>query len=350
MRHRGGKFLVTAATVGLLAATVGAAYASSTTHHVRASHSALSNRSGGWTWKVHPGDVSDGIACPTTKLCVGAQDGPDVRWTKNPTANKPHWSAARIASSTSILTAISCPTSHFCLATDDEGDTFSSTNPTGGRSAWHEADIDQIELLAVSCSSPSLCAGVDYYGNALVSTDPGAPGPSWHSTSLEPMNGQVVQQVSCAGHSVCAIVVGDKKIYYTTSASAATPRWQHVTLPGHGWDGIACPTASKCVAVGTIDFNAKVAVTTRLAGGRHTWKLASFKRGASNFGLYNVDCASASHCFAIGNLSTTHLAAKTSAWRSTTIKGIGSETDVSCATPKWCFISDSVNDFIAGHR
>ncbi|HEX3823359.1 MAG TPA: hypothetical protein VHV79_02710 [Mycobacteriales bacterium] len=334
----------TAALVVGISAPSGATPRSSGAQSVVAAH-----------WKDIHGDTTNGLSCPTIKLCVGV-DANKVTWSTNPTAGKPHWKHVALEPSSQptvttggvILTVVSCAGPKFCLAADDLGNTFATRNPTGGKRAWHEADVNSIELLSLSCSAPSLCAAIDYYGNALISTDPGAAVPTWRSVSLAANRDGDPPGLSCVGHSVCAAVMGSSKIFYTTNANAARPRWKHVKEPGRGgWDGISCPTASRCVAVGALDFGSHVAVTSNLAAGELTWK--STKVHNKDNDLSTVDCATKSFCFATTDMYTTHAAAKPSAWHAVKAPSSGSQTDVSCATSKWCFIS-TIDGTFAWHR
>lgn len=305
-------------------------------------------------WKTIHGDTTNGIACPTTKLCVGV-DGNKVTWTTNPTSGKPHWKHVALEPYSQpdvigsvILNAVTCANAHFCLIGDDIGNTFATTAPTGGKSAWHKAEIDNTEIEGLSCTSSSFCAALDYSGNALTSTDPDSPTPSWSPVFLASDQGGDPPIVSCAGRSVCAAVEEGSEIYYTTNASAAPAKWKHVKLPSHGWDGVSCPTTSHCVAVGTLDFAPKVAVTNNLAAGKHSWKVAKVHNGSGG-GLAQVDCATKSFCFAISDMFTSHAAAKASAWHRVTAPSSGSQTGVSCPTTKWCFIA-TIDGSLSWHR
>jgi hypothetical protein len=305
-------------------------------------------------WKTIHGDTTNGIACPSTKLCVGI-DGNKVTWTTNPTAAKPRWKRAALEPSSQagvqggvILDALSCSGPKFCLISDDLGNTFATTNPTGGKRAWHIADVNSIEILGLSCASPSLCAGIDYYGNALISTDPGAASPTWSSVFLAANHDEDPPVLSCVGRSVCAAVMGSSRIFYTTDATAAPAKWRHVSLAGRGgWDGISCATTSHCVAVGALDFGSRVALTANLAAGQHSWKSAKVRAG--DFGLSNIDCATRSFCFALSDVYTTHAAAKKSAWHRVTPANQNSQTDVSCVNSSWCFVS-TISGTLAWHR
>jgi hypothetical protein len=331
-----------------LAAPSGAAPA--TARHAAAPSAAGSH------WKSIHGDTTNGIDCPTIHLCVGI-DSNKVTWSTDPTANKPRWKHAAlepgsqptVTMSGVILDAVSCASQTFCVAADNLGNVFATKNPTGGKKAWHESEANDIELLGLSCSSMSLCAAIDYYGNALITNDPDAADPTWTTVFLATNDGEDPPVVSCAGKSVCAAVMESSKIYYTTDAGAGSPKWKHVKLPGRGgWDGVSCPTASHCVAVGALDFGSRVGVTANLAGGQHAWKSTKVHNG--KFGnLSYVDCATKSFCFANTDMYTTHAAAKASAWHALRAPNQDSQTGVSCANSSWCFIA-TIDGSLSWHR
>jgi hypothetical protein len=318
-----------------------------------ARHSAASAPGSSKWHKIH-GDSTNGLACPTTKLCVGV-DGNKVTWTTNPTAKKPHWHRVALEPSsqpnvegTVILDAVTCAGAHFCLISDDIGNVFSTTNPTGGKSAWHGSEIDDIEILAVTCSSPSMCAALDYNGLAMTTTDAGAGGP-WSHVSLGVAPDNNFYSVSCGGRSICVAVEDSNRIEYTTDPTAGAPTWHTAKAGHHVWDSVSCPSANKCVTVGDYSKH-EVAVSTNPSSGSHSWKASKLPSANLASGTYLVDCASKKFCFTAGaNAYSTHAAAKKSAWHKLKAPNHNSQTGVSCATTKWCFVA-TIDGSLAWHR
>jgi hypothetical protein len=223
------------------------------------------------------------------------------------------------------------------VISDDIGNVFVSTNPTGGKKAWTGRAVDEEELLALGCSSAGACAAIDYGGRLLSTTTPGG---AWHFSATALDSNPELWGVSCAGKTLCAAVTGTSKIATTTDPGAVTPVWhvKHVKGP---WAGIACPTTHKCVAVGGyLATHGRIGVST--SPGRNTWKTAKL----SHSGPETLDCASATHCFADNDYSTTHAVAKTSAWKYVTAPTVlGSQTGVSCPTTTRCYLGTSTNQF-----
>jgi hypothetical protein len=315
-----------------------------------------STSSGGWRWTSHKANVATGLACPTTSLCIGVA-GNKVTWTTAPTAARPSFTRVALEPATSAsvtvsLGAVSCASAHFCVVVDDRGKVFATTNPTGGKKAWHASDSGAgTSLTAVSCASTTLCLALDYYGAALVTTDPLAASPTWTTTALGAGTAAFPVAASCVGTSVCAAVFDNAAIYYTLNAGAAAPTWRHVRVAGRGWDGVSCPTTSKCVAVGTLNSGSRLAVTNNLAGGAKTWKAVALpKRSASGTGLGAISCATKAFCFALGDSFSRTSVAKASAWHPTTAARGQTQNDVSCPTTTWCFVGTATGKLVAGHR
>jgi hypothetical protein len=310
----------------------------------------------GGHWHASRAHVASGLACPTIHLCVGVEIRA-LSWTTNPTATKPKWHQIAIeppgANPVPLeLKALSCPTAHFCLAVDNDGNTFSTTDPTGGKKAWHEAHAVPntfVTLGAVSCSSATFCAMLDLAGNALTSTNPGAASPTWRSTPLDVPTGALLFGLSCAGRSLCAAVESTGRIFYTNDPAASTGAVWHMAHAGnHEWDGVACPTAKRCVVVGTAEQNSTVAVSNDPAAGSHSWKVTGIRNPIG--GLSAIDCVNKSFCFALSDEYTTSLSAKKSAWHATASTLDSVQTEVSCPTVTRCFIATGLERFLSWTR
>jgi hypothetical protein len=307
----------------------------------------------GWHWTkpyTVPGrgiDSINGLACPTTSLCVAVSSN-KVLWTTKPNGKRSAWKHVALESSTQngqvgvILDDVTCPSARFCLAADDLGNGFVTSHPTGGKSAWHEYAVDQIEILSVDCSSATLCAALDYYGNALTTTQPN--GGAWHYVAIAG-SAPDLTDVSCAGPKLCAAVEFDKHVFVTTNPGAATPKWHAINVGGPGWSGVAC-AGGKCVAVGG-SSKGVIGVSTHPAAGKSAWKHFTVPEVQQG-----VDCATAKSCLSIGGSgrSSTTSTGKASAWHAAGIPGTGSEIAVSCPGPKHCFVGTSTTQFIHGAR
>jgi len=177
-------------------------------------------------------------------------------------------------------------------------------------------------LQNVSCASPTDCIAVGIYstqlwGRTLIERWNGS---NWAMMSSPNPPGQTfagLSDVSCTTPTSC-IAVG----HYETNHWARTlvERWN-----GGGWSimgspnppgqtftglfGVDCTTATTCIAVGTYETkNWARTLVERWSGGG--WVIgASPNPSGQNFaGLNEIDCPSATSCYAVGNVNARTLA------------------------------------------
>lgn len=100
--------------------------------------------------------------------------------------------------------------------------------------------------------------------------------------------------------------------------------------PGHEIDGVACPTASFCIAVG----DGVATTSTDPAGGAGAWRVRPVD---SVVALEDVSCASPTLCVAIDGsgfvLSSTHPAGGRGAWRAEPLDPVSRHCHSACAGP-----------------
>jgi hypothetical protein len=108
-------------------------------------------------------DELDGIACPTTKLCVAIDTlGNVVRF--NPRSK--HKATPKPVDAGHSLTGIACPTSSECIAVDSAGRALFGNLKS--RTWTLETIAGATGLTAVACASKTECAAVDTAGNVFV--------------------------------------------------------------------------------------------------------------------------------------------------------------------------------------
>jgi hypothetical protein len=83
------------------------------------------------------------------------------------------------------IEGMACPSTTLCVAADRNGDILTSTNPTGGRAAWETAEIPDGHEMAVSCASTTFCAVTNAQGNVWTSTEPTSGEPAWHHAHID---------------------------------------------------------------------------------------------------------------------------------------------------------------------
>jgi hypothetical protein len=173
----------------------------------------------------------------------------------------------------SYLDDVACPTSKFCLVVGDAGTSSSKYHDlaytwTNGTS-WQQISVPSpagalnSELGGVACSDATYCMAVGNY-------------------------------TSAAGH------------YLPFTARWTSGHWQLLTIPAISgqlrvtFQGISCPTATECVAVGNTEDNTKQeyyhAFAERWSGG--AWHLSTLRQAPSVF--IGASCPTAGRCFATG--------------------------------------------------
>jgi hypothetical protein len=221
------------------------------------------------------------VSCSSAKSClfVGQHwagtngNGENLAEAWNGTAWRIVAAAAPSATSFSSLNDVACPTSKFCLAVGDAGTSANHYHDTAytwvNRTSWRQISVPgptgsrNSGLYGLACSDAAHCMAVGNY-------------------------------TSATGH------------YLPFAADWTSGHWRILALPAIAGqaqvipEGVSCPTANECVAVGfTIDTTTQGyyhAFAYRWSGG--TWHLSTLRGAPSLF--VGVSCPSAGRCFASG--------------------------------------------------
>ncbi len=323
-----------------------------------------SGKASGWsTDGIDAGDALTGVACPSAQLCLTAENGGNILYTTDPAGDTGRWSVATSAPGGADVSSISCPGTTLCVAVDRAGNVLTSTDPAGGPGAWSVAAIDPGNPLAsVSCPTATFCAAVDGVGHLLSSANPTGGATAW-SASTAP----AFSRIACASSSVC--VGGGLGVAYGTSAPTGgsagwTPLFtdsaeiRDVGNVNFSVDGVACPSATLCLAVDNIgNVFASTAPTT--AG---SWSGVGLEPsgpsvgpfggngGPSNIGLNAIACASTQFCTTVDTAGRafTSITPGQGGWTRAPV-GPTSLTAVSCPTDQLCVAVDGLGNAIVGH-
>jgi hypothetical protein len=255
-----------------------------------------------WSLAAVDGNVAlPSVSCPSTDLCVvAAGTGGNVLTSTDPSGGVSSWTSTHVDDSEIPIfpgNYVSCPSTSLCVLADDAGNIVTSTNPAGGASTWSLSHVDgnaPIGFTAISCPSVSLCVATDAAGNVLTSTDPTGGASAWASTHIGssvgiPPNGGV----SCPSVSLCVIAAGTT-IFTSTDPTGGASAWTPTTLQNNvAGNAVSCPTTSLCVAVGG---NGQVITSTDPTGGASAWQPAD---ADGNNILVGVSCPSATRCVAV---------------------------------------------------
>jgi hypothetical protein len=114
------------------------------------------------------------IACPSSSLCVAADEDGNVFTSAEPASGS--WSAPAAVDPGHDISDIACPTTAFCAAVDGDGNIITSAAPSGGASAWKVTNVDPItgHEATIACPSSRLCVMMDEANDLATSTEPTA--------------------------------------------------------------------------------------------------------------------------------------------------------------------------------
>jgi hypothetical protein len=290
-----------------------------------------------------------GLSCPSDGFCAIADDSGDVITSADPSSPEPTWSTAHVdiepvsrgakrslTEPASVpIEGIACPSTTLCVAIDSKGNVLSSTKPGGGAAAWHRENLDTPNQFdAISCAPGStFCAAVDMEGRLFVSGDAGGGASTWRSAKLgagaaPPDYTNIFWGISCPTVGFCMAFTSESQIF--TSTEPANPAsWRRtaggpLTLPPftpfagataqstnaarasgagtgvsvNGENIMSCPSTSFCAIPGFSAY--EIWTTDDPTDGAATWHGAhppQFVEGGENT-VTSVGCATAQFCVA----------------------------------------------------
>ena len=280
-----------------------------------------------WTLQSLPGGVGGGlseVSCAASTACTaigaittGLGSGSHItsvslveRWDGR------RWSIQKLtvpANARVVLRAVSCPSRKFCVAVGSalrRGRDAAVVERWNG-SRWslqstHTRDLRIPQLNGVSCMSAKVCIAVgSRFGGSLVER--------WNGSRWTPLRSlpQVsLGAVSCSSAEDCTAVGfgGNRPV-----AERLHKRKQSIKPMsdpggepgGAAFQGLACSSATACVAVGFFypDSSGDTApVLERLNG--HHWSIVAVGAAQTRGRLGGVSCPASRTCTAVGSLST----------------------------------------------
>ena len=309
------------------------------------------------------------VSCSSATFCVAWASGNSANpgETMAEQWNGSSWQLQTLPSSDSAATvnSVSCTSAKFCEAVG-----LGSAYGWNG-SAWTTqtvpADAAAGGLQGVSCTSRSFCEVVGEYNDSpnVVPVAAEWDGSAWTSQAIpNPAKSTFAHAnaVSCVSASSCE-AGGYFELDVTSNDSKAfTEGWngdawqlQHaVAPPGATYNqlnGISCPSASYCEAVGIHYDSAGNQDTLAETWNGKKWTIQSTPDPANPYGspddngLVSVSCVSTQFCEAVGAGPTVGLALM---WNGTswTLQsrpgtGIVEEEYVSCVSPSFCLSADA---------
>jgi hypothetical protein len=209
---------------------------------------------GAWTPSGATLPANVAISCPSASLCLAWSplDNHGNLYTTTTPATSTPWAVADVDGTHSVYT-VECPTTSLCVSADNAGNVITSTNPTGGAGAWSPANVDGTAFIySISCPTTSLCVGADGNYDALTSVNPTGGKPAWRLLSFPGFN--AFTSLSCPATTACVAVDGFADHFATSSHPPGA--WKLTTVKhGIGEDPevyrVACASRSLCLALVT---------------------------------------------------------------------------------------------------
>jgi len=252
-----------------------------------------------WTPSTIPVQASIGISCPAPGNCVAIGLGAAARW------DGLGWTAETIPQPGGLdhPSALSCGSVAVCIAVGS-GPPSLAWERTGH--SWRQMRLSKDETLtALSCRSMSDCVAI---GTFLTPADHGAgiaehwTGHAWRVLPAMPYAD--LTAISCPATNDCLTTGGsfDGAEFATHSALWRGGRWTTSTMPLNSvyGAGVACATASTCIAVGGRGGSNPSSLAARWAGG--TWQPLEVPIPPGQIAeLAGVSCVRTSWCMAVGD-------------------------------------------------
>ncbi len=353
------------------------------------------------TWNSLDGfpylQIPTSVSCPSASVCVAVgltnYDNNEHGSIMTSTNGGVTWTPQTLPTGVGGLSGVSCASTTSCIAVGG-GHIIATVD---GGVTWIKKKIKGVLFTGISCASPTSCVAVgntfpDEIGHAFTTVDGGT---IWTEGSLP--TDVLLNGVSCAASTDKCVIVGrydgeygDVDILYTSANGGATWSGRPVPSGVSYLNGVSCPSAKSCVAVGpstmgpssiivsndggkawtnepvpsgtgatgplagvssatTADCVAVVAIGSVVYGGQAlttsdggaTWTLENLSAGT---GANSVSCASVADCVAVGTTETGDVITTSdggSTWTNQQLpNAAGPLGSVSCSTVSSCVTTD----------
>jgi hypothetical protein len=312
----------------------------------------LAEKWNGSTWTVVPspsprlpggGALFTSVSCTSGTSCVAvgqtqvftepggftvlhplAESWNGTTWSIVPTPNLAHSGAS--------LNGVSCTSPSACMAVGNEGAPKNSTLFTLAEqwngTAWKFMPTPPpltpggTALATVSCTAPGSCMAAGYYGynngtGTSVTLAEQWNGTSWQQrTTPTPGRSGTLAGVACTAATACMSTGGHSVPTGNLVSATLAEQWNGTSWkvvpspnsPGAGADGlngVACPAAAACMAVGSgVDQTGESGFNVAEAWNGTSWSLLRTPNpGSTNDELRGVACATSSSCMAVGDFT-----------------------------------------------
>jgi hypothetical protein len=164
------------------------------------------------------------------------------------------------------------------------------------------------ELAGITCPTVDDCWSVGYFAGAEGGLIDHYDGHAW---SLVSQTASLLLSVACTSPADCWAVGGQNNPLIEHYDGSAWSAVASPTLPGHGGlDGVSCPDADHCWAVGTVngpgDINEPLIEAYDGTGWSVVSGIASDNPQVAAVALRSISCVTATDCWAVGSLNIEH--------------------------------------------
>ncbi len=239
-----------------------------------------------------------------------------VRWSRGYLADRPTHGLTSV-------NGLACPSARLCVGADAHGAIIRTRAPASATGPWRRLpQHGESYLAAVSCAGVHFCAALagpgggpmTRAGEILTTTRP-ATASRWARASA-PVPGWMIQTagaLACPSRRLCVATVGEDWVLVSTDPTGGTRRWHRepVGSPPHAfdapqWQAVSCPTARFCL-LGDVQ-QGRVAVSTDPAADSHPWHVSRIAPAshAKESAISSVSCSSSRFCVVGGGNGGVH--------------------------------------------
>ncbi len=274
----------------------------------------LGTRNGGRTWAREPVPATVpaetrlvAVACPSASVCeavgLGFNGTPVALGTAN---GGKTWvnQTKRLPTGTGAFAGISCPSTSVCEAVGSQGGLgfIIRTGNAGKTWTFQFLNFQATSVSGVSCVSATVCTALGQNGNKTIVLQTTTGGKAWTAKTITPV--EIPTGIACATATVCEATgfrfstarQGDVAVIVGTRNGWKTSARQPLPFSTTELFDVACPSASRCEAVGNAGGSGGVALGT--SNGGITWSAQLILPVVST--LSGVSCRSPSACIAAG--------------------------------------------------
>jgi photosystem II stability/assembly factor-like uncharacterized protein len=274
----------------------------------------LGTRNGGRTWTrqpvpptVPPTTRLTAVACPSAAVCEAVGIGPSGVPVALGTANGGMtWvdQSKKLPSGTGPFAGISCPSVTVCEAGGaDNGLGFIIRTANAGKTwTFQFLNFQATAVNDIACLSPTVCTALGQNASTTLILQTTNGGKTWKAKPITQV--EFPTGIACATAAVCEVTgfkfstarQGDVGVVVGTANGWKTSARQPLPSGITELFDVACPSTSRCEAVGNAGRAGGVALGT--GNGGRTWSPQTVPSGVNT--LSGVNCRSVTACTAAG--------------------------------------------------